>query len=78
VSLFELLETTIVPMFWDRDPTGLPAAWVEKMIAAASAIGRQFSSDRMVGEYLELAYRPASTQRRAVRAKARGTAQRVV
>jgi starch phosphorylase len=78
VSLYELLETTIVPMFWDRDPTGLPAAWVEKMIAAASAIGRQFSSDRMVGEYLELAYRPASTQRRAVRAKARGTAQRVV
>jgi hypothetical protein len=48
------------------------------MIAAASRIGRQFSSDRMVGEYLELAYRPASTQRLAVRQKARGGAAQKV
>jgi starch phosphorylase len=77
-ALYDLLETKIVPLFWDRDSSGLPLLWVETMIAAASRIGRQFSSDRMVGEYLELAYRPASTQRLAVRQKARGGAAQKV
>jgi starch phosphorylase len=56
VSLYELLEREVVPLFYDRDPDGLPRAWVEKMIRSANSIGRQFSSDRMVNEYLELCY----------------------
>jgi starch phosphorylase len=56
VSLYELLEREVVPLFYDRDPDGLPGAWVEKMIRSANSIGRQFSSDRMVNEYLELCY----------------------
>jgi starch phosphorylase len=77
-SLYDLLEKVVVPLFWDRDESGVPREWVERMLSAARLLGRQFSSDRMVGEYLELGYRPASAQRQAVRAKARGTAERPV
>jgi len=64
-ALFERLEDEVVPLFYGRpggDRARMPAAWVERMAAAASRLGRQFSSERMLGDYLEMAYAPAAAR----------------
>ena len=61
--LYERLESEIVPLFYDRpngDRAGVPAGWAARMATSASRLGRQFHSDRMVGEYVDLAYAPAA------------------
>jgi starch phosphorylase len=62
-SLYEVLETKVLPLFLTRDERGIPGGWVERMIQSATRIGRTFSSDRMVTEYLELCYVPAAERR---------------
>ncbi|MDQ6893940.1 MAG: alpha-glucan family phosphorylase [Acidobacteriota bacterium] len=62
-SLYEVLENQAIPLFFRRDEAGLPQGWIEKMIQSASRIGRQFSSDRMVLQYLEQSYVPAAERR---------------
>jgi starch phosphorylase len=64
-SLYEVLESQVLPLFLSRGEDGLPHGWIDKMVASASQIGRQFSSERMVTEYLELCYRPAAERRTA-------------
>ncbi len=70
-SLYQVLEEQVLPLFRTRDERGLPAGWVEKMIQSASRIGRYFSSDRMVTEYLELCYGPAGDRKVALLEDAR-------
>ncbi|MEO8430960.1 MAG: alpha-glucan family phosphorylase [Acidobacteriota bacterium] len=65
-SLYEALESRVLPLFFERDEAGLPAGWIDKMVQSISRIGRQFSSDRMVLQYLELCYVPASERRRGL------------
>ena len=62
-SLYDVLENQVIPLFFRRDEAGLPQGWIEKMIQSASRIGRQFSSDRMVLQYLEQSYVPAAERR---------------
>lgn len=62
-ALYERLERDVVPLFYDRpwgDRNRAPGAWVEKMVTAVSVLGRQFSSDRMLQDYLRAFYLPAS------------------
>ena len=65
-SLYQVLEDQVLPLFLARDESGTPGGWVQKMIQSASLIGRQFSSDRMVTEYLELCYVPAAERKVAL------------
>jgi starch phosphorylase len=67
LSLYEVLEGEVVPLFYQRNEQGLPVPWIEKMMQSASQIGRLFSSDRMVTEYLEYCYWPASERIRSLR-----------
>lgn len=62
-ALYEKLEREVVPLFYDRpygDRNRAPGAWVERMVASADALGRLFSSDRMLQDYLRLCYVPAA------------------
>jgi glycogen phosphorylase len=64
-ELYERLESEVIPLFYDRpggDRSQMPAAWVERMATAASRLGRMFSSDRMLGDYLEISYAPAAAR----------------
>jgi starch phosphorylase len=64
-ALYDRLENEVIPLFYDRpggDRTQMPAAWVERMAAAASRLGRFFSSDRMLGDYLETSYAHAAAR----------------
>jgi glycogen phosphorylase len=59
-QLYELLENEIVPCFYERDGNGIPEAWVVRMRASMAELTPQFSTNRMVREYVERLYLPAS------------------
>lgn len=59
-ALYDLLEREVVPKFYDRGRDGLPREWITMMKAAMESVGTRFSSHRMVTEYVEQYYEPAS------------------
>ena len=60
LELYETLEQRIVPEFYDRDQEGVPRAWIARVRNSMSMLTAQFSSDRMVRQYVEHAYLPAA------------------
>ena len=58
-SLFALLEQQVVPTYYERDENGLPPRWIEMMRHSIAELGTQFSTTRMVMEYVERLYLPA-------------------
>jgi starch phosphorylase len=59
-ELYRLLEDEVVPRFYARDGEGLPGDWIEIMRSSIEAAIWQFSTARMLGEYVEKLYRPAA------------------
>lgn len=66
-QLYRLLEEEIVPGFYQRDVTGIPRAWVARMRASMADLTPRFSANRMMRDYVETMYLPASAafQRRS-------------
>jgi starch phosphorylase len=58
-SIYALLESTIIPLYYERDRHGVPLGWVEVMRQAIRNTGARFSSRRMLLEYVEKYYVPA-------------------
>jgi glycogen phosphorylase len=58
-ALYRLLEEEIVPRFFTRDGEDLPVEWLGTMRAAIAGSIWQFSTARMLIEYVEELYRPA-------------------
>ncbi len=77
-ALFDAIEKRVLPMFFDRDASGLPQRWIDRMIVAASRVAREFSSDRMVSEYVEQCYVPGAFYRRAMKDGDREPLKRLV
>jgi len=63
-GLYELLEQQVIPEFYDRDHTGIPHAWLNRVRASMSRLTPQFSSNRMLREYVDTIYYPASASLR--------------
>ena len=61
-ALFRILESEVVPLFYDRDAEGLPRAWLQRVRSSLSRLTPSFSANRMVREYAEDYYQPASQQ----------------
>ncbi|MDR3669214.1 MAG: alpha-glucan family phosphorylase [Holophaga sp.] len=59
-ALYRLLEQEVVPEFYDRDPQGIPVAWVARMRKSMACLTPQFSANRAVREYTERHYLPAA------------------
>ena len=60
VSLYETLEDKIVPLYYaDQVSDGLPVKWLALMKESIRTLAPQFSTRRMVKEYLENMYLPA-------------------
>jgi glycogen phosphorylase len=57
-SLMRLLETVVVPAFYDRDADGIPRTWTAMMRAAIARVGEQFSAARMLRDYTDGYYVP--------------------
>ena len=58
-QLYRLLEQEVVPLFYERDPQGVPRGWVEKMKHAMHVAGARFTAQRMVRQYVTEYYEPA-------------------
>jgi starch phosphorylase len=59
-DLFRILETEVVPRYYDRDGRGLPTAWLELMRRSMASALWRFSTTRMLHEYTERLYLPAA------------------
>jgi starch phosphorylase len=55
-ALHRLLDGDVVPTFYDRGPSGVPTAWLERVKASLRTLGPQFSARRMLAEYIEAPY----------------------
>jgi len=58
-ALYSLLEDTIVPLYYDRDNSGLPRGWMKLSKEAIRSVTPAFCSRRMLKEYLERMYIPS-------------------
>ncbi len=58
-NLYQVLTSEVIPMFYDRDPQGIPRAWIKRIRNSMATIVPQFSSHRQVREYVEKYYVPA-------------------
>jgi len=59
-QLYLLLEKEIIPCFYERDGRSIPAAWVAHMRASMAELTPQFSSNRMLREYVDRLYLTAA------------------
>ncbi len=57
-TLYSLLEHEIVPAFYQRDETGVPRAWVQRIKHSLRSIGPRFNAGRMLRDYSDTVYRP--------------------
>ncbi len=61
-ELYRLLEQEVVPRYYERDRDGLPAAWLAIVRASIRSTVWQFSTTRMLEEYIEQLYLPAARE----------------
>ncbi len=55
-SLYSTLENELIPAYYSLDQNGLPSQWIAKMKNSIATLTPQFSSDRMVADYLSNIY----------------------
>ena len=63
LSLYELLEDTVVPLFYDRDTSGIPKQWLRMVKESMAKLIPLFNADRMVRQYLMGMYIPTARRK---------------
>ncbi len=58
-ALYSVLEDEIIPTYYAVGTSGLPDEWIRRMKNSIATLTPEFSSDRMVGEYLSRIYKEA-------------------
>ena len=59
-ALYDILEKQIIPLFYERDSADMPREWIRRMKKAMLCGAGSFSTTRMVRQYFEKFYWPAS------------------
>jgi starch phosphorylase len=60
-DLFRLLEDEVVPLYYDnRNSTGIPRCWVNRMKQSIRTLAWRFNADRMLQDYVQHLYLPAA------------------
>ncbi|MBN2498204.1 MAG: alpha-glucan family phosphorylase [Deltaproteobacteria bacterium] len=59
-QLRRVIELELVPLFYARDESGLPREWIARIKHALVSLACKYNADRMVVDYAEQAYLPAS------------------
>ncbi|EHB44375.1 alpha-glucan phosphorylase [Mycolicibacterium rhodesiae JS60] len=59
-ALYDLLEHSVTPRFYDRDDNGVPNRWVEMVRHTLQSLGPKVLASRMVRDYTEKYYAPAA------------------
>lgn len=58
-SLYQVLESQLVPEFYDRDAAGTPHKWIARMKRCIRSLAPRFNTHRMVADYARKFYFPA-------------------
>ncbi len=56
VTIYDTLENEIIPLFYDKDKSGVPAQWVSRVKSSLASIVPQFNMQRVLKEYDGLFY----------------------
>lgn len=62
LSLFDILENQIVPLYYARDEDGIPTDWLQWVKESIMTIAPRFSTRRMVKQYVNEMYAPLITK----------------
>ena len=55
-SLYQVLETQVIPAYYQKNECNLPVEWIRRMKNALITLTPKFSSDRMLKDYVERIY----------------------
>ncbi|HPD66298.1 MAG TPA: alpha-glucan family phosphorylase [Bacteroidia bacterium] len=59
-SLYDLLENEIIPEYYTRNNAGIPQRWIDRMKRSIITIISEYSTHRMIRDYMECLYVPAA------------------
>jgi len=59
-DLYRVLSDEVIPMYYQRDRDGLPRQWIQRMKRTIKTLGWRFNADRMVMDYCQKCYVPAT------------------
>jgi starch phosphorylase len=59
-GLYRVLETEVIPLFYERDADGLPVEWIARMKHSIVTLPARFNADRMLMNYVRDCYLPAA------------------
>jgi len=62
-TLYNILETDIVPRYYDVDKRGISTAWIDTIKNCVAEVACNFTTNRMVEDYLRQYYIPLCTRK---------------
>ena len=71
-ALYDLMERSVAPKFYERDGAGVPPRWIEMVRHTLQTLGPKVLASRMVRDYVEGYYAPAALSSRRTIAPAEG------
>jgi glycogen phosphorylase len=77
-ELYRILETEIVPCYYDRDSESIPRGWLTMMRASMASTLWRFSTTRMLQEYVEQMYVEAAAEEASEGGTERGQRRRAL
>jgi len=63
-TLYTLLEAEVIPEFYERDKSGMPGKWLERIRESMARLTPEFSATRAIREYTKSHYLPAASRYR--------------
>lgn len=63
-ALYDVIENTVAPRFYERDAAGIPRHWLENMRHTLADLGPKVQATRMVRDYTEQLYTPTAASHR--------------
>jgi starch phosphorylase len=58
-QIYDLIESEISELYYDRNEAGVPTRWVEMMKQSVSSVCCQFNMNRVLAEYMDKFYAPS-------------------
>jgi starch phosphorylase len=59
--LYSVLERQVIPEFYERNESGMPAKWLGRIRESMAQLTPEFSASRAIREYTEDYYLPAAS-----------------
>lgn len=65
-ALYDLIENTVAPRFYERDDEGIPRRWIEMIRHTLATLGPKVQATRMVRDYVKDLYTPIAKASRTL------------